>query len=61
MTLTVDSILCLALYLSPEYPKIVPLDNDLGSQAPLAFSEHVADGCVVFNQQPVVDGRAGPT
>lgn len=46
MTLTADSILCLALHLSPRYPESVPLDNDWGNQAPLAFSEHVADGCV---------------
>lgn len=55
MTLIADSILCLALYLSLRYPESVPLDNDWRNQAPLAFSEHVADGCVVFNQKPVFD------
>lgn len=49
-------MLCLALHLSPKYSEIVPLYNDLGNQAPLAFSQHMDDGCVMFTQKPVFDG-----
>lgn len=60
VTLTGDLVLCLALYLALQCSEIVPLYDDFESKAPLAFSEHMASGCIMFNYKPVFDGWTSP-
>lgn len=60
MTLTGDLVLCLALSLALKSSEIVPLYDDFESKAPLAFLEHMASGCIMFNYKPVFDGWTGP-
>lgn len=56
-----DAVLCLALHLGLKCSEIVPSYDDFRSKAPLVFSEHMANACVMFNYKPVFDGWAGPS